>query len=414
MRSFATRYPRVAAVLQFGALAVAVAALVLIRAGNAPAADAPAPAPAAPIPEPAPLTSADCFGGVLSADPVHCRVLQGMHDDGDMTVEAMYEGGGALWIFVAEKSRAELETIYGQIRQAGHREYLDDRSICREYIDYYGCSPGVLRVDRIVALPPSVRYDDIELYGGGAEARKKHRGWAGLKEVWPTRASLGVARGAAGAQAAATTISVAGVDTTSFPERDCSTYDPVALHKRACFAYADFPGYNIAGWLDWRGDHYHVYARPPSEDNQDSFLADIEAELRRRYSYQITEQGFTFTVLPYKYDFNQLWRWTVLLDRFAEAEGNTIGIVSARLWYNQLVKPDEYVRKAVHPVREWPGVDGYANPDAIRPTINLYTHDLDNTMAALPELLRLLKIPADAVGVVVEPNRAPDPVDVLV
>ena len=130
--------------------------------------------------------------------------------------------------------------------------------------------------------------------------------------------------------------------------------------------------------------------------------------MRRRFTYQIVEQGYNFTVHAYKYDFDQLWRWAVLLDRFTRAEGNTIGIRYVRLGDNGSIEPDHNVRKVAYPVPELPGVDA-TNPENVRPVIMIATHDFDATMASLPELLRLLGIPSDAVGRVTELNQAPAP-----
>ena len=42
----------------------------------------------------------DCWGGTLSADPLHCHVIDEAHREGIIEVEGIYDdGNGALYIF---------------------------------------------------------------------------------------------------------------------------------------------------------------------------------------------------------------------------------------------------------------------------------------------------------------------------
>ena len=46
----------------------------------------------------------DCFNGALAGDPVHCTVIQDAHNQGTITVEAIYSAGNGrlLYVYVAE------------------------------------------------------------------------------------------------------------------------------------------------------------------------------------------------------------------------------------------------------------------------------------------------------------------------
>ena len=39
-------------------------------------------------------------------------------------------------------------------------------------------------------------------------------------------------------------------------------------------------------------------------------------------------------IIPVKYDFGELWRWSVILNRFAVSAGNTVGITAGRVVLN--------------------------------------------------------------------------------
>ena len=53
--------------------------------------------------EPPPVSG--CFGGMLDQYPVHCAALQGMHNQGLIRIEAIYEGGIALFVFVLQSGQ---------------------------------------------------------------------------------------------------------------------------------------------------------------------------------------------------------------------------------------------------------------------------------------------------------------------
>ena len=48
-------------------------------------------------------------------------------------------------------------------------------------------------------------------------------------------------------------------------------------------------------------------------------------------------------IIPAKYDYGELWRWGVILDRFVLSAGNTIGITAAGVSTNQGARPEPVV-----------------------------------------------------------------------
>ncbi len=57
-------------------------------------------------------------------------------------------------------------------------------------------------------------------------------------------------------------------------------------------------------------------------------------------------------IIPVKYSYEEYWRWSVILDRFAVARGNTIGILWSRVGENR----ESYSGggEAVYPLPEVP------------------------------------------------------------
>ena len=47
----------------------------------------------------------DCFGGALSADPLHCHVLEEAHNAGIIEVDAIYGVARGLFIFLTQGER---------------------------------------------------------------------------------------------------------------------------------------------------------------------------------------------------------------------------------------------------------------------------------------------------------------------
>ena len=99
-------------------------------------------------------------------------------------------------------------------------------------------------------------------------------------------------------------------------------------------------------------------------------------------------------IIPVKYSAWELRRWATILQRFAVSAGNTIGIVNARVHWNQ--------QGGFYPQLFLNGLSSANDsPADRRETIEVWTRGDQQVVAdALPVLLPLLGIPVDAVGVV--------------
>ena len=105
----------------------------------------------------------------------------------------------------------------------------------------------------------------------------------------------------------------------------------------------------------------------------------------------------TIEIVPVKYDYRDLWRWSIVLDRFALSAANTIGIIGAGVWWNQQLTGG----LVVYPRVFLNGLSAASGPADKRETIVVDTRDDQQVVVdALPVLLPLLGIPVDAVGVV--------------
>ncbi len=343
-----------------------------------------------------PKTVHDCFGGALSQDPVHCAVLQGAHNEGIIAVDAVYRAGTSLYLYLRQAERVSDE-VYDYIREKARQEVeRGGGRACRYGID--GCDAGILREG---LLPLSEVYDKIELRPGGARARRTHRGWASYRELWPSRSIVPYVD--EGGTTVPSSFDVSDVDRTRFPELKCNF--ELRTDDDGCDAAKTFPGLGIAGWNDAGPNSSYVQVKALS--GQEAKIAAARKELHRRYPKYADG---AIIVIPVKYDYEELWRWSVVLDRFAYAPGNTIGIRWSKVGENW----EAYAGggEAVYPLPEVPEAVrrpelGVRSPADERTTIHVSTYDLERTVKALPVLLPQLGIPVDAVGVVVQHKPSP-------
>ncbi len=99
--------------------------------------------------------------------------------------------------------------------------------------------------------------------------------------------------------------------------------------------------------------------------------------------------------IPVRYDYGEMWRWATILRRFVLSPSNTIGIVGADVRPN---KKYDYLEN-VFPLDDL-DVAVYGDASTLRDTVGIDALDARVVVEALPELLPLLGIPVDAVGVV--------------
>ena len=381
--------------------ALLAAALVMVLLLASPALAAP--------PEQG-ATVGDCFGGALSEDPLHCHALQQAHNAGIIDVEAIYTAGGSLVMFLSQGGSVGQEThryIWARAQEEAQRTG-DHRHRCVLDTDY-ACDSGMFWVDGAgYALPKSQVYDDIELAPGGREARRAYSGWQVFREVWPEASRDSRETRSPGKVGP---FDVSDVDIVNIPPLDChKTFSKTRNGRTEFIAHVsaeipcnraqEIPGLGIAGWKTDGTKLYLPVKAPAGEET------DLAAIKRRVIAWN--PQGFNednVEVIPVPYGFGDLWRSFIVLNRFAESSGNTVGIRSANIDHNWSGLEGE----SVFPSPSIPEVGytegGYRIPSQERTTIHLKTHDLDRTVAALPTLLPQLGLKEETVGVVIQVVR---------
>ena len=128
----------------------------------------------------------DCWGGALSADPLHCYVIDQAHQDGVIEVEGVYDDeGGSLYIYINYLRPVE-DWLYAELRgfliekgnefaenQPDHVSYDLDIHLCGSpnsgYASYEECIIASTFVDDYI-IPWASPYDRIWLRAGGAQS----------------------------------------------------------------------------------------------------------------------------------------------------------------------------------------------------------------------------------------------------
>ena len=382
--------------------------------------DGPAPT-RAPASQPPAVVVSDCFGGALQADPIHCAIFEGLHNEGKLEIAAIYRNGGAL-VFFLDQARPLSHSDYRLIGRRSYSERVAAGELsCRLGVHgWIECDNGQsFYVTDGAGLPPSDRIEAIQLRVGGIGQLTNERGWASFTEIWRApEASQQRAAPVAG------NLNSADVSARSFPGVDCSIrrvlidanlyerYTGIGCHwweqnpqvqhlncrqhvlqQPSCELWLRHPDLGIAGYFPEtpQGVFVQVKAGPGVGD-------DIE-RIRRSlidstiYSGVLTDENLH--VAPTAYNFGELWRWRKILDRFAHSAGNSIGVFGAQLRPNWIELP-----YAVVYTPQGLGSGSRADGASLGETIVLWSLNLDATLEALPRLLAQLDIPAEAVGIV--------------
>ncbi len=127
------------------------------------------------------IETGDCWGGALSAEPMHCYVIEQAEAEGVLEVEGLYDdGGGTLYIFFNYLKEVDswLFRELGQYFFVKGSEFVKRWPDQATYVQDY-----TLWSSRMV--PQSIPYNVIILRTGGAEARLQMGGWASWTQVWP-------------------------------------------------------------------------------------------------------------------------------------------------------------------------------------------------------------------------------------
>ena len=401
----------------WGLVSAAVVAMLLVVHTSAPTVQAqeqkadPA-SQATPTPPPG-----DCWNGALSGDPLHCYILEEAQRAGKIDVAAVYlaPGGGPLYIFLSQTEPIDDDEV-GSFLQAKAYEYLESVTSTGRYPTHKcdgrtgdarsGCFDEILERPHWRAfgrplgggLPDSRAYSNVLLEVGGVEARRSKLGWASWSEVWPVGAGVRSEEGASGASSG---FDVSDVDITNIPELDCNRDFPGTTNVMfaSCLVWTED---GIAGLQSnpTFADKLYYQVKSPLPDSEEGMEA-----LRKRLS-SLDLSNTEVEIILVKYDLGQLWRWNVILDRFARSASNTVGILGAQVGINYEAYTSESLvwLNGVAPAErnEW-GKDW----STVRNILIVWTLDKAATVAALPGLLPELGIPADAVGLVARSRTTP-------
>ena len=378
----------IAAVLVVGVLALAVSYL-----GSSVSADSPTHG-----------RSSDCFGGALSSDPIHCEVFEWAHNEGVIDVDGVYRAGGALFIYLTQADRlddAALKKMLGKSQEVARR--TGDHECV---LDSILCGSGVLAAERLdipgYILPRSSVYQVIKLFPGGAEARRSSAGWRAFEQFWPEASG-----GAGGARGADGDFDISGVDRANFPTfPNCAHHQLItgtSSSETRCFVEVGM-GATINYW-DKRNDKVYFYVKAGVGEEESTIAAAKTAIVASQPDYY-TEERLVVVAVPHGVE--EMWRWSLLLDRFANSSGNTLGINRVVLGFNTLGGLGKD-RKYVFPLADAPDLTDHIRerrgfPDGLlwRLIIQVSTLEFEKTVAGLPGLLRQLEIPESAVGLIYE------------
>ena len=335
----------------------------------------------------------DCWRGVLSDTPLQCYALEAAQRDGLIDVEAVYAAGEVLYFQLSQED--PLGDTLGQFLIDKGRQYAGGHS-GTEWCPHHGKlgTEGCIEFtftssDIYLGSGP---YRSVTLRHGGEDSRRDQGGWASWRQLWPQRMSSAQRRTSGGGP-----FDVSEVDLANFPELHCHTHATMG-----CDRAESYPGLGIAGW---RHDFHHTYIQLKAEPGQE---AEAEAALRDALIRKFGpggDGGDRIVIIPVKYSYEELWRWSEVLNRFARSPGNTIGIAGAHVSTNSPGHDDDaiYPLESLQPAPSSHDLPtGVSRQSFLRETIRVSAWDMKLVADALPHLLSQLKIPLDAVGVITQ------------
>ncbi len=192
------------------------------------------------------------------------------------------------------------------------------------------------------------------------------------------------------------------VDVTNIPDPDCRR-DFLGIMVPSCYVWEDLGESGVTGlYPDPQSETTYFHVKSPLPESE----AGLKALRRKLSSYN--RERYAAEIVPVRYDLGQLWRWSVILNRFSVSPGNTVGIVRAKVDLNYAMYEDS--RDVWMNGAEPAALSGYSD---VRNILQVFVLDTDAAVAAFPELLPQLGIPIDAVGLVVPMSGKPIRVSLL-
>lgn len=379
-----------------------------------------------PVPDRPPL--GDCYGGLLTHSPIHCYALEQAEAAGDIEVEAIYLAGKRLYVYVGGEVREDVELgsiTSGWSASASSETHVD---IGRHMAEYARLWPDRAEVGgwawnshfcreenqiecllKIIGngantiesyLDHEIGYDSFFLMGGRADSRRSHEAWRSWTQVWP--------RGVVGQGGMIPDkFDVSDVDVANFPEFDCSS----TMHEWACIVWKHNLDMGISGVVGAFGNVQHL--RNAAYSVGTTFV-QLKYDPKNPEAFEAAKTAILnaegndpdyLVFFPVEHSLPDLWKWSIILDRFADSQSNTIGILSARLFHNSPPQAHLHLEgNALYPP-DGPGAPGlndlgFEDNSTLRETVIIFALDPRVVMDALPVLLPQLGIPSSAVGAI--------------
>ena len=371
---------------------VTLMGLTLLVAGCAPAAS-PGDPTATPASTPVSQTPpGDCWGGALPEDGVHCYVLEQSQMEGAIKVVAIYEApNDVLHMFLARTAPLD-DSLRILFREKATKFLGEGKGIARRVFDWNNFRDGTLR-GRLV--PPYMKgYGQAFLYVGGLDALQSVPGWASWTRLWPEApdASVSVRHDPGSGRV----FDVSDIDTGRIPDPNCDEL----VSRIACNMWRRNPDSGVAGY------HVEILSRESTTlayiQIKETFLPQSEEEQESLKQRLLPGDELFWiddvTLIPVKYNYWELWSWATILNRFAVSAANTIGIVRADVDTNTVGR-GSHIFPDIFPLDGWDLAEP-GDASAVRETVGIVASDASTVTEALPELLPLLGIPVDAVGIV--------------
>ena len=175
---------------------VATAGVVLLSACSTPV-NTPMPTPtptSLPMPTATPNPIDNCFDWTFAQDHIHCYAFGQAYAAGELDIEAIYQGGGALFIYLAGSDPVAHDVytfLHSKAQEEARRTGVPSCFVAEE-----GCRNAALRSPtEFHILPVSKVYKKIFLRPGGEAALQTELGWPAFRKLWPAGAGADSAGG---------------------------------------------------------------------------------------------------------------------------------------------------------------------------------------------------------------------------
>ncbi len=329
----------------------------------------------------------------MAEDPVQCYVLEEAQREGLIDVEGVFLAGNSIYMYVSQPE----SPILGEFMLAKAREFIDRWPERVSYnLEIHQCpqstsgtagySECMLRWTFWEAgeiTPWDSPYSRILLKTGGVSARYEIGGWASWKQLWPKEGGQRSTRSVEGPGR----FDVSGVDIDSVPTDGC--HFP---HSRTdCSLWTRFPELDITLWAAYVKVYVHIKAEPDDEAK----IQLARDTLTEKFGADV---GDRLVIVPVKYDYGELQRWAIILKRFSVSRGNSVGLINAQATSTVGTYPDGSIYLGgLEPAPLRPEEERYTK---IRMTVVVWSHDSEELEKRLPQLLRALDLPQDAVGII--------------